>query len=138
MNTPKRRNTIQKKLVLDAVQSLKNHPTAEEVYRYILMTYKNISKGTVYRNLNMLVAEDVIKKVMVVDGADRFDHTITNHNHVKCENCGKVYDISSEAGDLEEKITSQDTEFLRKSGFTVSGYKIIFTGICPNCIKKCQ
>ena len=138
INTPKKRNTIQKKLVLDAVQNLKNHPTAEEVYKYIIMTYKNISKGTVYRNLHMLVEENVINKVMVVDGADRFDHTVTNHNHIKCDKCGNVYDVASESASLMGKVISIDTDFLRKSGCTVTGREIIFTGICPNCINKCQ
>lgn len=133
-----RRNTIQKKLVLDAVQSLQNHPTAEEVYKHIIKTYKNISKGTVYRNLNMLVEEDVIQKVMVMDGADRFDHTMTDHNHIRCDLCGNVYDVPAEAGELADRMISMDTDFLKKSGFTVSGHEIIFRGICPYCSKKCQ
>ena len=133
-----RRNTIQKKLVLDAVQSLQNHPTAEEVYRHIIKTYKNISKGTVYRNLNMLVEEDVIQKVMVMDGADRFDHTMTDHNHIRSDLCGNVYDVPAEAGELADRMISMDTDFLKKSGFTVSGHEIIFRGICPYCSKKCQ
>ena len=133
-----RRNTIQKKLVLDAVQSLQNHPTAEEVYRHIIKTYKNISKGTVYRNLNMLVEEDVIQKVMVMDGADRFDHTMTDHNEIRSDLCGNVYDVPAEAGELADRMISMDTDFLKKSGFTVSGHEIIFRGICPYCSKKCQ
>lgn len=131
-----RRTTIQKKLVLEAVQSLKNHPTAEEVYKYIIMTYNNISKGTVYRNLHMLVEENSINRVMIVDGADRFDHTIINHDHIKCDKCGSVYDVPSETGDMAEKVII-DTGFLKKSGFTVTGHEIIFKGICPNCTKRC-
>ena len=50
-----KRNTIQRQLVIAAVRFLANHPTAEEVYDRITMEYPDISKGTVYRNLNSLV-----------------------------------------------------------------------------------
>ena len=30
------RNTIQKQVILNAVKELKNHPTSEEVYNYII------------------------------------------------------------------------------------------------------
>ena len=53
--TVQKRNTIQRQLVISAVRSLSNHPTAEEVYNRIVLDYPDISKGTVYRNLNSLV-----------------------------------------------------------------------------------
>lgn len=46
-----RRNTIQKELVLKAVQDLRSHVTAEEVYEFIRKNHPGIGKGTVYRNL---------------------------------------------------------------------------------------
>ena len=52
-----RRTTIQKELVLNAVNHLHNHATADEVYEFIHATHSHISKGTVYRNLNCLVGE---------------------------------------------------------------------------------
>ena len=51
-----KRNTIQRQLVIAAVRFLADHPTADEVYERITMEYPDISKGTVYRNLNSLVA----------------------------------------------------------------------------------
>ena len=46
-----RRNTIQKDLILNAVNQLHNHPTAGDIYEFIHKDHPNIGKGTVYRNL---------------------------------------------------------------------------------------
>lgn len=49
-----RRNTKQRKLVLDAVRQSYNHPTADEIYNAVREQDDKISRGTVYRNLNLL------------------------------------------------------------------------------------
>ena len=50
-----RRNTIQKDLVRNAVYEMRRHVTANEVYEFIKAAYPTIGKGTVYRNLDILV-----------------------------------------------------------------------------------
>ena len=64
-----RRNTIQKDLVRNAVYEMKRHVTANEVYEFIKESYPTIGKGTVYRNLDILVEEGALRKVEVSDGA---------------------------------------------------------------------
>lgn len=46
-----KRNTIQRSLVLEAVNKLHCHATADEVYEEIIKEHPTISKATVYRNL---------------------------------------------------------------------------------------
>ena len=79
-----RRNTIQKDLVRNAVYEMKRHVTANEVYEFIKEEYPTIGKGTVYRNLDILVEEGALRKVEVPDGPNRFDFTLKNHYHVRC------------------------------------------------------
>ena len=101
-----KRNTIQRQLVIAAVRFLADHPTAEEVYDRITMEYPDISKGTVYRNLNSLVESGLLGKVSVPSGADRFDHILTRHYHIKCTHCGmfmNVEDMDYIEG-LDEKV----------------------------------
>ena len=52
-----RRNTIQKDLVRNTVYEMRRHVTANEVYEFIKEAYPTIGKGTVYRNLDILVEE---------------------------------------------------------------------------------
>lgn len=122
-----RRNTIQCALVLEAVQRLKNHATADEVYEQIAAEHPSIGRGTVYRNLQRLSEEGEIVKVEVPDGATRYDHRRDAHYHVKCEQCGRVFDVQMKYMDgLEKKVTDPQ-------GFCLTGHEIMFRGICPAC-----
>ena len=62
-----RRNTIQKDLVKNTVYEMRRHVTANEVYEFIKEAYPTIGKGTVYRNLDILVEEGALRKVEVPD-----------------------------------------------------------------------
>ena len=121
------RNTIQCSLVLDMVRMLHCHATVDEIYDAVVKEHPNISKATVYRNLNRLAEMGKIRKIEIPDGPDRFDHIYQQHYHVKCTICGRVYDVEMEyMEDLEKKI--MDTR-----GFEFMGHNIIFQGICPDC-----
>lgn len=125
-----KRNTKQKKLVADAVRMVRKHPTAEEVYSYIVKEYSDISKGTVYRILNSLVEDGELRKIQIPDSADRFDITLTDHYHVCCTSCGRFEDIPIYEGEklVEEAETVTD--------FTITGHDIVFTGLCPDCAER--
>lgn len=128
----KRRNTIQKDLVLKAVQQMKSHVTADAVYEFIKKDYPTIGKGTVYRNLGILVEEGAVRKVEIPGGPDRFDFTLKNHYHVRCVKCGEVFDVDmDELPDLKKQI--HDTH-----GMQFLDYDILFRGICPVCGKQAK
>ena len=125
-----KRNTIQRALVLEAVNKLKCHATADEIYNLVVSEYPNISKVTVYRNLNQLADSGEIRKLEVPGGADRFDHPPHNHYHARCLECGDVFDVDMDyISDLEKKI--RDTH-----GFVFQGHDLMFKGICSECRKK--
>ncbi len=122
-----KRNTIQCALVLDAVRQLKNHVTADQVYEIIARKHPDISRATVYRNLNKLSEEGKIAKRMIPGSADRYDHQCHNHYHFRCTVCGRVYDVDMEyMPDLIQRVTNQH-------GFTFQSHDIVFTGLCPEC-----
>ena len=124
------RHTIQCALVLEAVDSLRDHATAEEVYEAVAREHPHIGRGTVYRNLQKLAEAGEIMKVEVPGGADRYDHLTYKHYHVKCEKCGRVFDVDMPYdSELEEKVAN-------KHGFLLTGHTIMFTGVCPDCQKK--
>ncbi len=122
-----RRNTTQKNIILNAVRSLKSHVTAEEVYNYIHTDSPSISKGTVYRNLNILADEGKIKKIEISSGAVYFDFTVTNHFHFKCKKCGRLFDI------LMVNEPNLLDYIKEDNNFSVLNYEIVFKGLCSNC-----
>lgn len=122
-----KRNTIQRSLVLEMVNKLKCHATADEVYASLNKEHPNISRGTVYRNLNQLANDGEILKVENPGGADRFDHNCTNHYHARCTQCGRVFDVDMKyIDDLEKSI--RDCH-----GFHFTSYDIVFKGTCADC-----
>ena len=125
-----KRNTIQRQLVIAAVRFLADHPTAEEVYDRITMEYPDISKGTVYRNLNSLVESGLLGKVSVPSGADRFDHILARHYHIKCNHCGKFMNVENfdYFHDLDDKLATATV-------FKMEHHDIVFSGLCPECQK---
>ena len=121
------RNTIQRQIVLQAVNQLHNHPTADAIYAFIAAQHPTISKATVYRNLRQLAESGLLLKINTTDGADHFDHRCDAHYHAGCLRCGRVFDVELRQPPQLEKLLG-DTH-----GFAVSGYDLLFRGVCPEC-----
>lgn len=124
-----RRNTIQRSLVLEAVNTLKCHATADEIYELIHKEHPNVSRATVYRNLNALSDDGKIKKLEMPSSADRFDHICSKHYHIKCKKCGRVFDVDMEV------ISGLENNIKDRRGFEFTDYDIVFNGVCPDCQK---
>ena len=82
------RYSKQRELVMQTVQNLCDHPTAEEIYDAAVKECPGLSLGTVYRNLNSLVDAGRVRRVSIPGKADRFDHTLPWHSHLYCTVCG--------------------------------------------------
>ncbi len=125
-----RRGSKQKSIVLNAVRTLCNHPTAEDVLFKAREQIQNISFSTVYRNLGILVDEGDLITISGTGSEVHYDHVLKNHCHIQCRVCGKVRDVNFPAVDFKE-ISESDA-----SGFTVDGVCVTFTGICRQCRAK--
>lgn len=121
-----RRNTRQRALVLDAVRAHNDHPTADEIYLDIRKVDEKISRGTVYRNLNLLEETGQISSVKTSSG-NRFDWRVDGHAHVTCRKCGCVCDIPLSYDD------SLDKRCKESSGFSEITHSTMFFGLCPEC-----
>lgn len=122
-----RRKTIQRDLVLAAVNRLQNHATADEIYEEVAKEHPTVSRGTVYRNLKQLCDAGEIRKLEVPGGADRYDHLCHNHYHARCLKCGRVFDVEM------DYIDNLAAAIRDAHGFEVSGHDIMFKGVCPDC-----
>lgn len=121
----------QREEILEVIKSTKTHPTAEEIYNMVTKIDAKISKSTVYRNINILVEENVIEKVVMPVGPDRFDYIHEQHHHAVCTICGKVYDFvyNFNTDEIAETIKKQ-------SGIETNANIITINGICNNCKSK--
>ncbi|MDD2378086.1 MAG: transcriptional repressor [Bacilli bacterium] len=120
----------QRELILNYVQNSCEHPTADMVYTMVKKELPNISLGTVYRNLNQLYENNLIRKISMPGGSDRFDKTLTNHSHMYCTECRSIIDINDDVISLINNIIEEKTHH------KIISNDIILTGICSNCNKK--
>ena len=116
------RITSQKKIVLDYLNSVKTHPSTEEVYIEVKKQLPHISLGTVYRILNN--AKEKGEIIELPCKVRHFDGETSKHAHFLCEKCGKIYDIF-------EEIKVPSTKKVGK----VKNYQLCFYGICKKCQK---
>lgn len=119
--------TRQRRVILDELKRFPWHPTADEVYELVRMAMPKISLGTVYRNLERLTQQGLIRKLELAGSQKRFDATLDPHYHVRCTVCHSVEDVSLGAGnDLEERAQA-------RSDYRITGHRLKFLGICPRC-----
>ena len=96
--------SVQRDIVYDVLKSTKEHPTADTVYEMARVCAPNISKGTVYRNLNQLVDNGMAIKVPGIFEKDRFDADTSRHSHLICEKCGAVIDFDDSKSKINIKL----------------------------------
>lgn len=118
----------QREAIIQYLGSTTTHPTAETIYENISKIYPNISLGTVYRNLNLLVSQNQILRLSCGDGKDRFDGNPTPHNHFLCTQCHLVLDLDMEPIDHINIIAN--AKFHGK----VEGHVTYFYGLCEECL----
>jgi Fur family peroxide stress response transcriptional regulator len=122
----KPRNTKQLEVIWDAIKDDTSHPTADQVYARVRDRFPNVSLGTVYRNLQKLVADEKLQ-VLMLGRSQHFDPLVTRHQHFICEKCGRVFDVLVDTGD-EVKPAK-----LPHAGFKVTSHQLAFYGACKNC-----
>jgi len=123
----KKRNTEQRRVILEELQKLTSHPTAANLYEVVRKRLPKISLGTVYRNLELLARNNIIRKLELGGSEARFDGDVHRHYHVRCVQCGRVDDLA------DVPTAGPVTHFANSNGYEILGYRIEFYGVCPGC-----
>ena len=120
------RNTTAKKVILNLIKKSKVALSHIEIQN---LTIGICDRVTIYRVLERLTNEDLIHKVVNLDGVTKYascDHShqnhLHNHVHFSCENC--------------KRVTCLDTvvpTFSLAENYTIKEVNFTLNGICPNC-----
>lgn len=123
-----RRNTDQKRVVLQCIDCL-GHATMEQVIENVHEIDSSISKSTIYRNVSVLLAENIIKKFKM-NQVEVYETIKEKHFHFMCKECGRITDL--DAKELDQRLSNlKDIE-----GNQIEEVEIYFSGICKDCLKK--
>lgn len=83
--------------------------------------------SSVFRALVRLCETGEVERVDVGDGRARFERSHGHHEHIVCSQCGAVAAV---AGCLVDRSVP---EVERRTGFSVSGHRLTFSGRCAPC-----
>jgi Fur family peroxide stress response transcriptional regulator len=125
-----RRATKQRAAILRMLSNTRSHPTADQIYDTIRRQIPNVSKGTVYRNLQVLREDEAIAELNLNGTLSRYEEKRSRHYHFRCEKCGRVFD-------LDEPVNTEiDRRVSARTGLKVSFHYMEFRGLCKDCQRR--
>ena len=119
------RNTVQRQEIIEVLKNNYNHPTIKELCE--LVSAKNIGQATVYRTVNSLVSDDVIRRIDCPDGV-HYDYR-KDHYHFYCLKCNKITDVFLDNSLIDNLLSSSNLTDIKH-------VNLVFEGICDSCKEK--
>lgn len=99
--------TPQRIAVFEAIINLHNHPTAENIIEFIRKSNPHIATATVYKVLDALTDNGLIKKVKTEKDIMRYDAILESHHHLYCSVSDRIEDYIDE--ELNKMLESHFT-----------------------------
>ena len=126
----KYKSSKQRDMIVEYLNKVDGHVTAEEIFKNMNEDGQKISLATVYRNLNILVEMNEIKKIAHPTLGYQYDKTCRPHYHLHCIKCNRILDLNIPyLEDWNEQIQAQ-------TGLTIQSHTMMAEGICADCMKK--
>ncbi len=130
MNKRRYKRSRQREHILKLLQGTDKHPTASWIYDELRPEFSNLSMGTVYRNINILLDQNLVQKIESGSSFDRYDANTELHYHFICRECETVDDMPVEV------FQALDKEISDATGYRVESHRLDFYGLCPSCAAK--
>jgi len=127
-----RRHSRKREAMLELLRSSRIHPSALWVYQQLKPEFQDLSLGTVYRNLKVLIEEGKLASAGVVNGEERFDGEPSPHPHAVCKRCGRIHDLAYPVVDALTGIPELPHAL---TGFVIDSRNTVFYGLCTECEK---
>lgn len=125
------RVTAQRREVVRVLGRGGDHPTADEVYLRVRERRGDVAMATVYNTLDALVKCGILRQVKLDRAAVRYCPNMREHAHFYCEDCGRVFDIELDGGEL--------SSVLRMPRHLAPGrIDVVMRGHCLGCPRKAK
>lgn len=129
------RMTAQRRTILEILDQIGGHPTADEIYLAARQKDRSLNASTVYRTLTWLQQVGLLNAAWLGPERSRRQETPgralpTEHHHFVCTSCGCVIEFA--APDMEEL----KTEFAVRHGAAVRRATLTLYGVCAKCRAK--
>ena len=126
------RYTRQRQAVWDELSTSDEHRDAEEIYLALHNSELNVSRATVYRTIDVLVKNNLVRKLELGDGRARYEHKmdIAHHDHLICVQCGKIEEF------MDNMIENRQEMIVQKFGYKLIRHIHQLFVICDECGSK--
>lgn len=122
------RITPQRAMILNVIESMPGHVTAEDVYAQVHRISPYVNLATIYRTLDLLRNLNLVTDADMGTGATHFAlRTHADHHHAICRGCRASLEFSP---DLLGPVTST---LMEQFGFRAEANHIVVFGWCPGC-----
>lgn len=126
--------TKQRDLILNYfIENNERHVTAEEVVEHLKQGGTSVGKSTVYRYLEKLVAQGLVRRFFIEEGHGACyqysgeDEQCNEHFHLKCVSCGVLLHIQC------DYLAAAGKHILNHHDFTIDNSKTVLYGFCDKC-----
>lgn len=115
--------------ILKAFQVAKKPLSMEDVYKKV--SAKKGDQSTVYRTVNSLVTQKILRPVDLRHGHAHYELNDSDHHHLVCVKCGKISKFTGcDLDDLKKSALKQSKDFKE-----IQDHAIELFGICKKCAK---
>lgn len=116
---------------LQIMQSLHQfgHLTIDDMYEKVKNVHPNVSLATVYKNITLMTQNLLLEEVKIPSHKSVYEIAKSPHQHLYCESCGKIEDISINVASLRDAVAEQNR-------FSISYTCVMMRGICSECQNK--
>jgi Fur family ferric uptake transcriptional regulator len=90
-----------------------------------------VHKTTMYRQLEVLVADGWLTVTRFADGVARYERQAKHHHHVVCRLCKRVEEIS-----LNTHLQREEKRIAASRKFTNITHTLEFFGVCVACARQ--
>ena len=101
------RYTSQRQAIWDELKNSKEHRDAEDIFLELLKKNLKVSRATVYRTIDVLVKNSLVRKMELGDGKALYEPKLKDehHDHMICTETGKITEFFNEELEaLQDKI----------------------------------
>lgn len=104
------RYTAQRQAVWDEIRKSNEHRDAEDIYLKLKSDGVRVSRATVYRTIDVLVKNRLVRKMDVGDGRSLFEPRLDDkhHDHMICLETGNIVEFfDEELENLQDRIAKE-------------------------------
>ena len=121
------RLTGPRRAIIESVFGTEKHFTAEELLTWARRRDTSVSRATVYRTLPLLTESGLVREMDFGKEHKYYDPNYAqhpHHNHIICQDCGKIVEFDS------RKIEQLENDISRRLGFSAKTHRLQITATC--------